>query len=80
LTQGQPWSGEFAVQHSGGRVFTAEVHNTPILDPSGKMIGIIGVSSDISVRKQTEQSLAQSKERYHKPSSSISSSIRWTWH
>lgn len=71
LSQGHPWSGEFVVQHSGGRVFTAEVHNTPILDHSGELIGIIGVSSDISLRKQTEQSLAQSKERYHKLFESI---------
>lgn len=65
LTQGLPWSGEFAVQHSSGRIFVAEVHDTPILDAAGKLIGIIGVSSDISLRVQTEQSLAQSKERYH---------------
>lgn len=64
LTPGQPWSGEFAVQHRSGKVFVAQVHDTPILDQAGKLIGIIGVSSDISVRKQTEQSLAQSEERY----------------
>jgi PAS domain S-box-containing protein len=64
LTQGQPWSGEFAVQHRSGKIFVAEVHNTPVLDPAGKLIGIIGVSSDISLRKQSEQSLAQSEERY----------------
>lgn len=64
LTKGLPWSGEFAVQHSSGRIFVAEVHDTPILDSTGKLSGIIGVSSDISLRVQTEQSLAQSEERY----------------
>jgi PAS domain S-box-containing protein len=64
LTQGQPWSGEFAVQHRSGKIFVAEVHDTPILDEAGKLIGIIGISSDISLRKQSEQSLAQSEERY----------------
>jgi PAS domain S-box-containing protein len=64
LTAGRPWSGEFAVQHSGGRIFTAEVHDTPILDASGALIGIIGVSSDISWRKRNEQLLAQSEVRF----------------
>jgi len=64
LTKGLPWSGEFAVQHSSGRIFVAEVHDTPILDTAGKLIGIIGVSSDISLRVHTEQSLAESEERY----------------
>ena len=64
LNNGRPWSGEFAVQHSSGRIFIAEVHDTPILDSAGKLIGIIGVSSDISLRVQTEQSLLQSEERY----------------
>ncbi|MET3109058.1 PAS domain S-box-containing protein [Oxalobacteraceae bacterium GrIS 2.11] len=65
LRQGLPWSGEFDVRHRDGRIFTADVHDTPILDPSGKLIGIIGASSDISLRKQTEQSLARSTERYY---------------
>jgi PAS domain S-box-containing protein len=64
LGAGLSWSGEFAVQHRDGRVFPAEVHNTPIMDRSGKVVGIIGVSSDISLRKQIEQSLALSEVRY----------------
>ena len=64
LTAGRSWSGEFAVRHRDGRVFVAEVHDTPILDSSGALVGIIGVSSDLSSRKQTEQSLAKSEERF----------------
>ncbi|MDP3506248.1 MAG: PAS domain S-box protein [Myxococcales bacterium] len=64
LTAGRSWSGEFAVRHRDGRVFVAEVHDTPILDSSGALVGIIGVSSDLSSRKQTEQSLAQSEARF----------------
>src|SRR5690606_15711505 len=32
LARGEPWSGEFLVQHRDGRVFPAEVHDTPIFD------------------------------------------------
>jgi PAS domain S-box-containing protein len=75
LTAGHPWSGEFAVHHRDGGIFTAEVHDTPIVDASGKLIGVIGVSSDISLRKQTERLLAQSQVRYETVVTALSEGI-----
>lgn len=62
LQGGQSWSGEFIVQHRDGRQFPVKVTNTPILDEQGKMMGIIGVSKDITLRKNAEESLRRSNE------------------
>jgi PAS domain S-box-containing protein len=75
LTAGRSWSGEFSVQRSDGSIFTAEVHDTPIVDAAGKLIGVIGVSSDISLRKETERLLAQSQGRYETVVTALSEGV-----
>lgn len=55
LLEGDSWSGEFMVQHKDGSSFPAFVVDTPIYDHSGNLIGIVGVSSDITDRKRAEQ-------------------------
>ena len=64
LGRGISWSGEFSVQRRDGTVFPALVVNTPILDPDGEFVGIIGASSDISARKQIEEQLRQSEVKF----------------
>jgi len=64
LRQGQPWSGEFLVQKKDGTTFPAFVTNSAIRDASGNLIGIIGVSTDISERKQAEAALRASEARF----------------
>ena len=64
LGRGISWSGEFSVKHRDGTVFPALVVNTPILDPDGEFVGIIGASSDISARKQIEEQLQQSEVKF----------------
>ncbi|UPQ77995.1 PAS domain S-box protein [Flavobacterium azooxidireducens] len=54
LAQGETWSGEFYVRRKTGSFFPAFVYNSPVYDEFGKQIGIIGVSNDISERKEYE--------------------------
>ncbi|MCA1636902.1 MAG: PAS domain S-box protein [Acidobacteria bacterium] len=63
LNQGKSWSGEFQVKRRDGATFPAQVFNSPINDGQGKMIGIVGVSVDITERKKSEQALLKSEER-----------------
>jgi len=63
LQQGDNWSGEFVVQNRTGRVFPALVTNSPLLDDRGQLIGIIGISKDITERKQAEAVRAESERR-----------------
>lgn len=63
LQRGQSWSGEFQVRHRDGREFTAMVTNSPIQNREGCLIGIIGVSVDISPMRETQLRLRQQTQR-----------------
>ena len=62
LRRGERWSGEFTVQHRNGTTFPAAVTNTPIYDEAGAMIGIIGISQDITQRKKAEATLLKAND------------------
>ncbi|MCU0714405.1 MAG: PAS domain S-box protein, partial [Pirellula sp.] len=62
LKKGNSWSGEFLARHRDGHRFPVKVTNTSILDDQGNLTGIIGVSSDITLRKNAEDSLRRSNE------------------
>lgn len=64
LQQGESWSGEFLVQRRNGTNFPVMVIDSPIHDEQGRLIGIIGVSVDITERKRTEEALRESEERF----------------
>jgi two-component system sensor histidine kinase UhpB len=57
LKKGNSWSGEFLVQRKDGSNFPAFVTDSPIYDKKGKMQGVIGVSTDITDRKNAEKEL-----------------------
>jgi PAS domain S-box-containing protein len=61
LTAGQTWSGEFNVRRRDGTSFPAMVTDTPIQDEGGSLIGIVGISADISERKRTEEALHEAE-------------------
>jgi PAS domain S-box-containing protein len=58
LAKGESWAGEFLVTDRQGRKFDVEVHDTPVFDDKGRLICIIGISSDISERKRLSQAVA----------------------
>ena len=47
LQAGETWQGAFRLQRKDGSVFTAFVKDSPILNESRKLIGIVGVSIEI---------------------------------
>ena len=57
LQQGETWTGEFRVRDRQGHEFIALVHDAPIQDHAGNLIGIIGISADISPIKTTQAQL-----------------------
>ena len=57
LEKGNSWSGEFVVKRKDGVDFPVFVTNSPIYDQQGKLAGVIGVSNDISERKNAEHEL-----------------------
>ena len=63
LRKGESWSGEFQVRHRSGTTFPAHVINSPIEDEQGNLIGVVGVSIDITERKKAEGQLSEAMER-----------------
>ncbi len=55
LQAGQSWEGEFEVQRRDGTFFPALINDSPILDAKGKLIGIVGVSTDNTLRRRAEE-------------------------
>jgi len=64
LRAGKSLSGESVLRHRDGSRLTVLATASPIYDGEGKLIGLIGVSSDITERKQAEAALQASQERY----------------
>jgi PAS domain S-box-containing protein len=63
LSHGRSWTGEFVVQRKDGTTFPALVTDTPVHDEQGNLVAIIGISTDITEIKQTEE-LRRSEERF----------------
>lgn len=61
LSKGNSWSGEFLVKRKDGSIFPSFTTDSPILNEEGKVIGIIGVSMDITERKKAEKEIADYK-------------------
>jgi len=63
LTSGETWTGEFDVRRRDGSVFPAQVSDTPIQDEGGNLVGVVGVSADISERRRAEAAVREAERR-----------------
>jgi two-component system cell cycle sensor histidine kinase/response regulator CckA len=64
LHHGENWSGEFLSQSRDGSVFPAFVTSAPLTDKNGKLTGVVGISTDITERKRSQEALRASEERW----------------
>lgn len=55
---------ELRVKGADGRTYTREVKSRPIFD-HGRVVEMLGISRDITTRKQAEDALRRSEEKYH---------------
>lgn len=59
LNEGKSWSGEFLVRRRDDTTFPALVTDTPIYDQDGTLVGIVGVSVDVTEQKRAEEEKAR---------------------
>ncbi len=59
ILAGRTWWGELKLVTKSGRVFDAFERADAIKDPSGKMIGLVGIVTDITERKKQEVELRE---------------------
>lgn len=64
ITAGKSWTGEFCVRHRGGRMFPVFLANSPIYDSSGRHVGVLGISFEISERKVAEERIRNSEDEF----------------
>jgi PAS domain S-box-containing protein len=64
IMNGKSWAGELEMVTKSGHVFPAFERADAIKDAAGKMIGLIGIITDISDRKQAEIALRKSEEEF----------------
>jgi PAS domain S-box-containing protein len=63
LREGKSWSGEMIVKRRDGFEFPAMVTDSPITNAANELIGIVGVSIDISREKRAEEERRKLHER-----------------
>jgi PAS domain S-box-containing protein len=63
LAKGGGWSGEFTGRRRDKSTFPGHVTDAPVYDEQGQLIGIVGVSYDMSDRKRAEMALRTSEAR-----------------
>ena len=64
LQRGESWSGEFEIKHRCGRTMPIHVTDSPMRDERHQLIGIIGISTDISEKKKAEKAVGLSDMVY----------------
>ena len=64
LQRGESWSGEFEVRRRDGALLQVRITNSPMRDERNHLIGIIGISSDITEHKQALKALGLSDMVY----------------
>ena len=72
----RPQTVEVEFYHKDGRTLWAEVRTAFLRDNAGNPVGIMGVTRDISARKQAEESLQRSEERYRRV---VETTNEWVW-
>jgi PAS domain S-box-containing protein len=62
LRAGQPWHGEFPVRRRDGTRFHAWVADVPVRDDEGRVVGIVGVSTDLTSRMEAQEALVRAED------------------
>jgi PAS domain S-box-containing protein/putative nucleotidyltransferase with HDIG domain len=64
IMSGKSWSGEVEMISKSGRKIPVILRADAIKDEGGKIIGLIGVHTDISARKRAEETIEKSETKY----------------
>jgi PAS domain S-box-containing protein len=73
LRHGGMWSGEITLKRRDGTTFPAHVSDGPLYDEAGSLIGIVGISYDITPRRQAEERQALLiRELHHRVKNTLS--------
>ena len=64
ISRGDAWQGEFCNRRKDGSLFWGVASVSPLLDAQNRITHYVGIQADITERKQAEQELRASEERF----------------
>jgi two-component system cell cycle sensor histidine kinase/response regulator CckA len=62
LEKGESWAGQMELRRRDGSTFPALVTDAPIVDHEGELVGIVGVTSDLSEQRALEEQLRHAQK------------------
>ena len=62
---GRSWSGNVITNREDGSSFSARIHLAPIRDKNNRILGIVGVGTEVATQSAVEAKLRESDERLH---------------
>ena len=62
---GGQWDGEFTARHKDGRTLVVSVSNAPLTDAAGTVVGVVGVSLDMTTHAATQAERAAELQAAH---------------
>lgn len=71
------WEGEIFNQRKDGDLITINLKLTPLADSTGEVLGYVGISENITKRKQAEEALRVSEEMFRLVLSNIPQAVFW---
>jgi PAS domain S-box-containing protein len=75
IQSGQEWRGEFYNRRKDGTLYWEQATIAPIFDAAGIMTRFLAVKEDITARKEAEQALRESEERFRSVTQSANDAI-----
>ena len=63
LLSGQTWKGEFVNRRRDGSIYHDEAMLSPVLDPHGKRIGIVGLYEDVTESRKAKIEVQEARDR-----------------
>jgi PAS domain S-box-containing protein len=66
LQNGQVWSGEIVLKKKSGEEFSALVTDSPIINDAGTLVGLVGMTVDITVLKNIQKRLEEKNRELEK--------------